>query len=619
MAWRKLQWAAGESTPRRIIILACETLPHAIDKDTRRTTHLFRLGCAVKWRSRGGKRSAVEVLRFDKPESFWQFVIDGSNAKEITWIVSHNALHHLRLVDLQGITDADIWAIDKPRVPNDPASESTANRGGRALAVLEAPPIILCLKHQASGVKIVCVDILNWVAAPLEKLAEAVAAPLPPTPRLTALDGPWFDLAEHKAAVIGKVFSRLVGFVKSHKLGNFCKTSASQAMTAFRHRFLRFEIVLHDEDKVQDLERSAFFGGRCELWKYGKADCRVHQYDVSALYPFVMASHLLPSKLLRWESREEPQELFPNCDWQRTVAEVMIRPKLENYPMRTAKGTIYPLGEFKTTLCGGELAAAMAKGEVLAVGSWAEYRTDPIFRRYIETLWKLRKHYQACGDALEAKLCKLLCNSLFGKFGQKSIKWEDKPESIAVGSWRCWSTYWAETGLREDFRSVGWHVQKKSTQGNTRGSFVAIAAFVTALAREHMNGLRETAGESNVFYQGIDSLVVNDAGRHRLSQAGEIHPEHFGRLRWQRTESQSAFWGVNDYVMGNEQIISGIKPADLRHGGGRYSGERSMASGELFADEKRPGVDSVAIEFGRSQDYWKREINDDGSTTPIHA
>lgn len=76
-------------------------------------------------------------------------------------------------------------------------------------------------------------------------------------------------------------------------------------------------------------------------------------------------------------------------------------------------------------------------------------------------------------------------------------------------------------------------------------SFPAISAFVTAAARQRMDGLREIAGKGNVYYQCVDSLHVNDEGYNALVEAGEVHGQALGKLRWTESYEDIVYYGVN--------------------------------------------------------------------------
>lgn len=615
--YRYLQGNRGNSVPRRVVCFDTETREYTCQIPGGGRFHKLRLGCAERFRWRDGAAGGSETLDFRWPQQFWAWLLAGSRARETTYLFAHSLLFDLRMAGFVELLDDGGWTIDKPRVPRDPDSTSAANRGGRALAVIQAPPTIFCLRHIESGCKVIALDTLNWLRVPLRSIGEAVGLPKLPMPPFADCDRNWFDYCRRDVEIVSALVKWLIAWVERRGLGNFGKTIAQQASNAFRHRFLRHKIVLHDETDVQSLERSGYFGGRCECFRLGEIRARTHQYDVNALYPAMMHFERYPRRLLRWETREDFLPLAPACDPRRSIARVLIQPREAVYPHRTKRGTCYPLYMCETTLCGPELARAAKRGEIKGWGSWAEYELAPIFRLAAGTLWKWRREAVKKSDVLEAQLTKLLANAMYGKFGQRQVQWIDDALAIAPHPWHQWIELAADGVTRTACRSFGWHVQRQTDQGNVSGAFVAIAAFVTAHAREHMNSLRAIAGARNVYYQAVDSLLVSDAGRHNLVQAGKIASGVLGALRHQTTVPFAEVRGINDYTLATRDIIAGVSSKAQRLAAGHYREQRFFVGADLFTSYNVAGVRTATIETERDALYWKGKVQNDGWIKPL--
>lgn len=57
-------------------------------------------------------------------------------------------------------------------------------------------------------------------------------------------------------------------------------------------KLLRTISMNYVENKISDI-RSGYFGGRCEIYGFGKFD-KVYYYDVTTEYPFVGSKYPMP-------------------------------------------------------------------------------------------------------------------------------------------------------------------------------------------------------------------------------------------------------------------------------------------------------------------------------------
>jgi hypothetical protein len=399
-------------------------------------------------------------------------------------------------------------------------------------------------------------------------------------------------------------------------MGMFRYTAPSQAMAAFRHRFLATDICIHDNPEVKALERLAFFGGRTECFKLGNIREMVHQLDINSLFPSVMAWQEYPCLLHQFELNKSYSTELPPIDYGKSVAEVILRTPIDIFPVRIEGRVVYPTGRIATTLCGSELAYAHRKGWIVSIKSWSEYRTTPIFAEWVKALWQMRQEYKAAGNLLYDQFAKRLLNSLYGKFAQKSADWVNVPSEIATQAWSNWSVANLATGTRQAYRSFGWQVQKRIPKGELTNTFVAISAFVTSAARMRMNYLRKVVGQKQCYYQGVDSLIVTDDGLAALTAAGEVNERELGKLRLQLSTNCGEILGCSDYVLGNKVVISGrAKDWEVAAGDelllNRLTGLRYLFSGKAMTTI----IDDV-LPWNRSASYRKGIVGEGGWTTP---
>lgn len=547
----------SNAIPRYIIAFDTETRRNMIGEDVNRYGHRWRLGVAISCRLRGNEVCEVHRHRLLHPQAFWNLVHGFTAPNYTTWIVAHNALFDMIISEFPEQLEQSRFSIDWPRSVRKREDNNEDNAHCSSLCIIDSPPTIIALRDTQTQGRLVIVDSMNWFPVPLSQLGEACGMQKLPMPPLGGSNELWFDYCERDAEIVLRTFTNLISFVKASQLGMFRYTASSQAMAAFRHRFSRTDIFFHDNIDIKKLERRSYFGGRTEVFRVGEIDRTVWQLDVNSLFPSVMRTNRFPKKLIRFELRDGLLPLMPAIDYSASIADVELFTIEPIFPTRFDGKVVYPVGSFITTLAGPELELARKKQCIRAVGSWAEYETDTLFDYWVETLWAMRRQFAEDGNLLYEQFTKRLLNSLYGKFGQRSPKWVNQSDCIASLPWSTWSEVDRATHETLSYRSIGWQVQKSSEREEIDGTFPAISSFVTAYARLRMNVLRRTAGRPNVYYQGVDSLIVTKEGLQRLDVTSELSNTELGKLRIQLTADSGKIWGQSDYQIGTKIAIAG--------------------------------------------------------------
>lgn len=635
----KIKRNHSNALPRYIVAYDTETVPMEDKDNPRRASHTFRLGVALYCRLRGTTPTDIKVARFSDPGEFWAFLTGLTGPRHTVWVVCHNALFDMVVSGMPEQFLRSNLVIDWPRSKRTRETNEPDEPHAAGIAVIDSPPTIIACRMPHTSGRIVIVDTLNWFQCSLAELGDAALIPKYPMPEFSASDEAWYRYCERDAQIVFTTFTELIRWVRDNDMGMFRYTAPSQAMAAYRHRFMRHNIYIHDNSEVRQLERRSYFGGRTEVFRLGKIDQRVHQLDVNSLFPDTMQAGVFPRKLIRYEIRQEWLTLRPSIEWQHSVAEVLVETELPIFPCRRNGQIIYPVGRFKTVLCGEELATAISGGAVAAVRSWAEYECSELFSEWVTTLWGMRQAYRSAGNSLYEQFCKKLLNSLYGKFGQLAAEWINDPSKLPALPWDRWTEVNLATGERMEWRSFGWTAQRMEPRKQLREyvvnvngrnvtelreewhelstTFPAISAFVTSAARCYMDGLRFEAGEHNVYYQGVDGLVVTDAGLARLEAAGFVDPNRLGLLRPICTVTDGEILGCSDYVLGGKTVISGRARPTFDHESGQLLQRKFAAGAMLFDGRVISSVDESLQPWQRVSGYTKGVPQPDGWVRPI--
>lgn len=147
-------------------------------------------------------------------------------------------------------------------------------------------------------------------------------------------------------------------------------------------------------------------------------------YDVNSLYPFIMSSIEMPvGKPIAFEGdiTQFDKSTYGFFYCKITSPAYLEHPILQRR-IKTAEGirTIAGLGTWEGWIFSDEMLNAMRFGYTFEVIRGYKFRSEVIFKEFIEKLYNLRLQYSK--DNPLNLICKLLMNSLYGKFGMKATK-----------------------------------------------------------------------------------------------------------------------------------------------------------------------------------------------------
>lgn len=592
MAWHYMKPNDSTALPRYIVFLDCETWPADDPGYPDAELHSLRLGVAQFGRVIGGKLMRRREIVFKKQRDFWMWLKDLTGDRHTVWLVAHNLGFDITVAGLWPLITANRIKFCSPGWSRGEVIKRENEKGkDGALVVVGDPPTILGLELPGGG-RVLAVDSLNWFKMSLAKLGESVGLAKLDMPEWEAPDDDWIAYCRRDVDILREGFMSLVNFVEDNDLGRFRYTSAAQAMGSYRHRFMTHEICLHDEADVKEHERRAYFGGQTECFYVGKVDKPVWQYDVNSLYPFVMKEFEFPTKLYRWDMGRAMCKRMPDIYVDRSICEVEVESDAHAYPVRFEDKPYYCCGRFTTTLAGPELKRAYESGHIRKWGRFACYKTEPIFSKFVDHFWELRKYFEDEGNQAFASLCKMMLNSLHGKFGQKSSPWQYCPEMVSQGDWERFVIVNATDKTQRIFQCIGSYVFEQVEPAEHSKNFPAVSAFVTAYGREHMRRLRAIAGKEEVYYQATDSIAVSAKGAANLEQNGNCDQDRMGYLSLECYGPDAQFSQVNNYRIGTKRVYGGRKASSIEQPNGSWVEHQFDGLKGVFS---RGGPDTIRV------------------------
>ena len=584
---------AQTEQPTRCIFIDTETLPEPYG--CKGEKHNLRLGAALyKRRYKGDRWSAGDWLDFKDIDTLWDFVCDKVSPGSKLYLYAHNLIYDLTVTQgIKCLTDRG-WKITK--------------------ALIDDPPTVI--QFRIDNRSILMIDSFNYFRTSLANIGASIGISKHRMPRLSAADSVWAAYCRRDVEVLATAMITYFSFISSNKLGNYQITIAAQAFSAYRHRFMEQPIFIDNNEKALALARSSYHGGRTEAFYIGSEKGSYYTLDVNSMYPAVMALNHFPVKLWTVMHKITLDELKDYMDNYCVIADVDIDTDDPAYPVYIEGKLLFPVGQFTASLTTPELKHAQALGHIVKVNRAALYYKAPMFRAYVAELYRLRREYATAGNASFSWLCKIMLNSLYGKFGQLGRVYEEidttDPDEVKV-----WTEYDVETKTVHRMRSFGGVVQELTSTGESFNSHPAIASHVAAYGRMELWRLINLAGLNNVYYADTDSITVNSRGMNNIPDA--YISSELGYLKVEAHFRKLTIYGAKDYVFGSKTRIKGIRSKAVCIAPGHYRQERFSK----FKTMLRAGdINTMTI---HNQDkhlkriYTKGTVTDSGRVVPLRV
>jgi len=574
-----------------MIFFDTETDPIPVSEDA--VEHKFKLGWACYWRRRREReKDTVEWYEITDPESFWNWVDSKTHKKTRLFLVAHNI-------------DFDLAVLG--------GYDAILKRGYKLEKFWERN-LARFYKWKREKNTIAGIDNNNIFPGKLENLGKSLGLPK------LQVD---FDKTSRKALsvyckrdveIMLKAWRRWIEFCQSEDLGCFGYTIAGQSFNAFRHRFMKDKIYIHNFEEVLKLERNCYKGGRCEAFFIGIPKEEEFFYlDVNSMYPSVMIKEKFPVKLVHYERNCSLLFLKEKVKDYLVCAHVRVKIDSPAFPVKVKEKTFYPVGEFDCFLSTPEILFALRRGEILKVYSLALYEGKEIFTDYVQYFYSRRMEAKERGDKTQQYFFKLMLNSLYGKFGQKSVGWEIIGECDAsIEEYE--TVVDSETGKRYIIRRHNGIVEQTREPEESFNSFPAVAAHVTAYARMYLFSLVEKAEPENVFYTDTDSLITNRKGYENLKSI--VDPKELGKLKLEAKTDYLEIHGAKDYIFGDIVKVKGVRSSAVEIAPGVFIQEKWCGFSTRLREGKLNHYLVKKQEKTLRRIYTKGKVNGRGRVMP---
>ena len=305
-----------------------------------------------------------------------------------------------------------------------------------------------------------------------------------------------------------ELWKLVTAFIESY--GNHL-TAPSASLSMMR----KIESVKIPKLRIQEdkLLRPYYYGGRTEVFKYGKFKGSINYIDIVSSYPFAMLSFHPFFNV--WSSYDNPRiNNIKGCNFYRVFAE-----SAGALPERKENGGIhFPVKEGEFFVTGWELLTGL-KTKTIKIKKLLyeiDFPETKNFKKFVDYFWDLKNNSKK--GTPEYTFAKLMLNSCYGKFGTNPDKYHryciTEDSSIirnAELDIDCYTDYKDE--IWEPHHSIPntskWVVKKDLLEDEKNFQNVAVSASITGLARSRLwEGIHAVKKSGNeVIYSDTDSII----------------------------------------------------------------------------------------------------------------
>lgn len=600
--------------PAEVIFFDCETEEERIDDEIIQHNLRLGIGCHLKWHPE--KTGQYEDwLTFYRPTYFWEWALKQVKDNRRMVFIAHNLdFDFLVLNGISELTERDyhmktmissgkidIWVFVQYKYkPDSQQWNNYINRYGKRPRVTRT---------------LLFLDLMNYFDTSLKEVGKSVGCHKLPIDFKECSIQELSDYCKNDVFIMVEAWKKWLVFIHENDLGVWGKTLPSQAFNAYRHRFMPHKIRVHTHEKATALERAGYFGGRCECFQLGYFDNGpFYLFDINSMYPSVMKSHPYPVKLLTYVTQGHINDLTETYADKCFIATILVRTTVPRFPKRREGRLVFPVGTFWTVLSTPELWEAIENRAIIAMKDFAVYEPEHIFKDYIDFFWTQRLEYKVASDAPFIYMCKILMNSLYGKFGQKIDNYEHIGEDPEHGV-GFYGEYDIDTKKWLKFRKMNGYIDISTGQVEGYNSFVAISAHVTSYARSLLWSFIQKIPSRHLFYCDTDSLIVDEVGRNALWEY--INDVELGALHLEKESDTITIFNAKDYIFADKRKIKGVRTTAKKIDAHTFGQWQQRSLKRVLWNEQPDNCQWKWVEKTLREGYKKGTVDDYGVIHPL--
>ncbi|MEM3845525.1 MAG: DNA polymerase [Candidatus Parvarchaeota archaeon] len=579
-----------------------------------------------------GNYIQISSLLFQTNDDFWQYIIgilNKLNKKEILTLISFNANYDFSVLEIN-----KYFKKYNITVKNFLLDYHKFN-----------------IQAEFKNKKIEIIDAINYFnGISLRELGKTIGIektePLNNDYKNIEINETNIEYCKNDVKILRESIFTFIRFLKEHNLGSLKLTLASQSFYAFIKHYLKEDIEInHNNKDIIAMQRESYFGGKTDIHYKGLYKGPVTCFDINSLYPYIMKETYVPVKYLYSENNINVEKFLKEIQGPygfvaRLNITLLNKPLI---PYRVDGRLLFVFGDhIDVTLNEIDVKNLLKNGMIInSVEKVAWFRKEKIFENFVTTLYNLRLKYKSEGNSGFSYICKVILNSLYGKFGQQQVKKyliKNYPdvlfEDYDFKGRFCMSVdkelFQKMTGKKLDekelddlnkdsngkylfdvikmFNNYYFVTKSKSEAFN---SFPLIASYITSAARWHLQSLIDLIPDNKWLYCDTDSIFFPSEYEHIFiekglvgDELGQVKKEHFSELGME-IHNPKDYIIFNDLNSGKDIIkIKGVSKNSTKISDNVYK-QLQFGSLKTALKEFLPGASVKEIQKVISQTYKK--------------
>lgn len=474
-----------EWSPPQVAFFDTETYPQDCPEGELHTLRCWTAELHVRRARRAAGLGSSAGYGFTAAELAEQFDI-WTEGQTCLWVYAHNLSYDLAVTRLPAELHGRGWAVTGHAV----ASDSPWLRMKRGQCVLTFA------------------DSWGWLRAPLEHIGADVGYTKPPLPDWDGSDENWLNRCQADTQILARAMLQLMDWWDSEQLGSWPLTGSAGGWNTWRHRTtVALPLIVPDEEQTA-FDRRAIYGGRREAFRHGEVPGGPFTLlDFRSAYPTIAANCALPSaRQGNFQSLPVDNPLICNKEYG-IIAEVEVCTDSPRYPVRVSGRIAYPVGRFRTTLAGPEIAEARRLGHLVAIGPGWLHRLAPHMQEWARWILAVTADDSGAIPAVARRAAKHWGRAVIGKTAAKG--WRTIPlETLGGGGWDYRPAYNAELQAPSHLIDVCGQVSEVISHGDGDNAYPAILAWVESWVRVYLSRAIDDIGRANVITCDTDGLIT---------------------------------------------------------------------------------------------------------------
>lgn len=520
-----------ERMPPRMVAFDTESRS-VTDNDTEIQT--WRIGCAIRWRNDTKVSDNREARVFQTPEDFWLWVADFCRPHTRTVVWAHNLGYDVRISRMFEILPALGFHLEWCNLDRNISSATWRSPRGT----------------------IVLADSWTWIPLPLSVIAGQCGTVKYDMPKSSAPLSEWARYCMQDCEILYRVVGTLMQFVQSAHLGNWQPTGAGMAYATWRHKFLQYNVLVHDDSAAIDAERHAMHTGRAEAWRHGKVhNEKWTEIDLKNAYVTVASRESLPRKLHMHSGALSHKQYLSLRDRFAILAKVSVHTDTPCVPYKAKSHHLWPTGAFETWLWDCEVDLAVKYGAKVKILDSYAYVRDPILQDWANwTLGILYDDSDAVSGIVRTHV-KHCARALIGRIALRVPSWEYFGANIENITGITYMVM-PEEGRTARMLHVGEDTLVETSREEGKDSLPMVTGYIMARVRCILWDAMNVAGLGNLAHVDTDSILVNGTGlaRMRSAMAGQAISD------WalKGTYTDLEIWGPRAYWRDRQRVAAGM-------------------------------------------------------------